>query len=190
MNDTQRQKLFDAIVYFCSNTKRCGLVKLFKLLYYTDMLHFRETGRSVTGLAYDAWKFGPVPAALYREIKHAPHDLGNVVRIESPPTSDVSDTAPTHTKIIPKLQRQLSFLTAREKRIIAEVAEIFRDVTAEQISDISHARNGPWDRAWRHGSGSSIDFFDSINLRLGTGVAVPLDELKERAEEMDEVMGF
>jgi hypothetical protein len=26
-----------------------------------DFTHFRETGRSVTGLDYQAWKMGPVP---------------------------------------------------------------------------------------------------------------------------------
>jgi hypothetical protein len=31
--DTHREKLINAIVYFASNTKYCGKVKLFKLLY-------------------------------------------------------------------------------------------------------------------------------------------------------------
>jgi len=38
-----------------------GKTKLFKLLYLLDFHHFRETGRSVTGLEYRAWKHGPVP---------------------------------------------------------------------------------------------------------------------------------
>jgi len=62
-----RQKLIHAVVFFASNTKYCGKVKLFKLLYLLDFGHFRQTGRSVTGLDYLAWKFGPVPLALAQE---------------------------------------------------------------------------------------------------------------------------
>lgn len=32
-----------------------------KLLFYTDFLHFKNTGRSITGLKYVAIDFGPVP---------------------------------------------------------------------------------------------------------------------------------
>lgn len=45
-----REKLINAIVFFAANTRHCGKVKLFKLLYLLDFAHFRETGRSVTGL--------------------------------------------------------------------------------------------------------------------------------------------
>jgi len=56
-----REKLVNAIVFFAGNTRYCGKTKLFKLLYLLDFHHFRETGRSVTGLEYRAWKHGPVP---------------------------------------------------------------------------------------------------------------------------------
>jgi hypothetical protein len=45
-----RQKLIQTAVFFASNTQGCGKVKLFKLIYLLDFAHFRETGRSVTGL--------------------------------------------------------------------------------------------------------------------------------------------
>lgn len=64
-----REKLLNAIIYFLKNTKYCGLTKLCKLLYYLDFMHFRETGRAVTGLDYFAWDFGPVPQTLYFELK-------------------------------------------------------------------------------------------------------------------------
>jgi uncharacterized phage-associated protein len=67
-----REKLINSIIYFLKNTKNCGKTKLFKLLYYLDFMHFRETGRSVTGLDYYAWDFGPVPKKLYDEINNPP----------------------------------------------------------------------------------------------------------------------
>ncbi|MFC1858011.1 Panacea domain-containing protein [Thermodesulfobacteriota bacterium] len=39
-----------------------------KLLYFLDFIHFKHTGKSVTGLDYYAWQMGPVPRDLYEEI--------------------------------------------------------------------------------------------------------------------------
>ncbi|MCK4485369.1 MAG: SocA family protein [Desulfobacterales bacterium] len=39
-----------------------------KLLYFLDFMHFKQTGKSVTDLNYYAWKRGPVPKTLWKEI--------------------------------------------------------------------------------------------------------------------------
>ena len=62
-----REKLIQAIVYLSDNTRHCGKIKLFKLLYLLDFEHFRQTGHSVTGMEYRAWKMGPVPIELVQE---------------------------------------------------------------------------------------------------------------------------
>jgi hypothetical protein len=64
----EREKLINAILFFVEHTLHTGKTKLFKLLYLLDFEHYRETGRSVTGLSYYAWKLGPVPVALDEEI--------------------------------------------------------------------------------------------------------------------------
>lgn len=190
MKDINRKKLFEAITFFLKNTKHCGLVKLFKLLYYLDMLHFRETGRSVTGLLYKALPYGPVPTELYEEI-HAPSaDLSEAFLITLPPIQTDLASAPTRTIIKPRLKIKQEHLTKREQRIAQEVAEIFFEVNAEQISDVSHARNGPWDLAKKLGAGKwgiPIDYFNSVNLDFGSGKAASLVELKDRAEEHEEL---
>ena len=55
MANTARNRLVNAIVFFADNTKFCGKIKLFKLLYLLDFEHFRQTGKSVTGGDYQAW---------------------------------------------------------------------------------------------------------------------------------------
>ena len=77
----EREKLINAILYFASNTQHCGKVKLFKLLYLLDFAHFRETGRSVTGLDYRAWKMGPVPFILLQEWDDPEDDLAQAIDI-------------------------------------------------------------------------------------------------------------
>jgi uncharacterized phage-associated protein len=184
MNTLERQKLFEAIGFFTQATKHCGLVKLFKLLYYLDMLHFRETGRPVTGLSYKALPYGPVPTSLYDEVQKPSADFSAAISVQSPP-GDVTDE-PARTIITPKKPLGTRHLTKRELRIASEVAEIFNEVNAKQISDVSHARNGPWDKAKKLGAGKwgiPIDYFDSINLDLGTGKGASLEELRERAAD-------
>lgn len=68
LTNHERQKLVEAVLYFATNVKKLGKVKLFKLLYFLDFEHFRDTGRSVTGMDYVAWKMGPVPEVLYSEL--------------------------------------------------------------------------------------------------------------------------
>src|SRR5437588_10423939 len=76
-----REKLINAVVYFSKNTSMCGIVKLFKLLYFLDFEHYKQTGRSVTGLSYNAWKMGPVPEDLYEEMPVPEPDLAERVKI-------------------------------------------------------------------------------------------------------------
>ncbi|MDD5614462.1 MAG: Panacea domain-containing protein, partial [Candidatus Omnitrophica bacterium] len=59
--DYSKEKIINLIIYFSNNTKNCGLTKLFKLLAYSDFRHFKKTGKSITGLKYFAWDFGPYP---------------------------------------------------------------------------------------------------------------------------------
>ena len=56
-------------------------MKLFKLLYLLDFEHFRQTGRSVTGLEYRALKMGPVPSELFQQWDALDDDLVGAIRI-------------------------------------------------------------------------------------------------------------
>jgi len=186
----EREKLLEAIVYFATTVKHVGVIKLFKLLYYLDMLHFRETGRSVTGLTYHALPYGPVPTELYSELNHPASDLYRTIDLRTRMVGHDETVAPSGRVIRPLMKPSLFHLTKREQRILAEVAERFRDVSAAQISDISHARNGPWDTARKRGHGKwgiSIRYLDSANLNLGTSKTMPKDELAKRAVEYEEL---
>ncbi len=193
MRDLERPKLFEAIALFYKNTnpRKFGLVKLFKLLYFLDMLHFRETGRAVTGLLYTALPYGPVPLELFSEMRNPAPDLADAVSITSPP-KDVESTDKPLTTIKPSSKIITGYLTRRQQRIANELAEIFRDADADDMSKVSHARNGPWDLARKRGEkwNQKIDYFDSPKIAIGTGKAISQELLKARAEEFEEVRKF
>ena len=54
-----------------------------KLLYFLDFRHFKETGKSVTGLYHTAWEKGPVLVSLYDEISSdkLPQDIHKAIKI-------------------------------------------------------------------------------------------------------------
>jgi len=194
MKDIERQKLIEAIVFFTQSTKWCGSIKLFKLLFFLDMLNFRETGRSVTGLQYTAWPMGPVPISLFEELKAPKPDLAEKVTVVHPAQSD-TEAESKRTKITPRASWVDHYLTVREKRIAQELADIFLEATADDMSQVSHARGGPWEKAKNRSPGKwkgVIDYFDSLNptLQMGTGHAKNREELRQRASEFEESKRF
>ncbi|MFT4563723.1 MAG: putative phage-associated protein [Gammaproteobacteria bacterium] len=63
----ERLKLMHACIFFSENCADVGRMKLYKLLFLMDFDHYRALGRPVTGLEYEAWEQGPVPARFHKE---------------------------------------------------------------------------------------------------------------------------
>lgn len=61
-----RAKLVETVHYICANCtpEELGNVKLHKILYFSDMLHFLSTGEPLTGVEYQKQQFGPTARHL------------------------------------------------------------------------------------------------------------------------------
>ena len=147
----QQQRLTNAIIYFARNTERCGKIKLFKLLYLLDFQHFRETGKSVTGLDYQAWKFGPVPVKIMEswDDPDTPVALGCHIEGER-----VIDHLRHTVKLDSGTQFDDSDFSRRQLRIMHDLVERYRDTNSPAMIDVTHQENGAWDKVWRNGQGS------------------------------------
>ncbi|MDP2326331.1 MAG: Panacea domain-containing protein [Gammaproteobacteria bacterium] len=145
-----RQTLINAIVYFAANTRYCGKVKLFKLLYLLDFAHFRETGRSVTGLEYRAWKMGPVSLDLMQEWDEPEADFSAAIGIRPELVIDY-----TRELAVPRAEFDDGLFTKRELRLMAELAARFRDDLTKPLVNVTHAERGPWDKIWDAGRGEN-----------------------------------
>lgn len=179
----EREKLIDAIIFFITKTKYCGLTKLFKLLNLLDFIHFRQTGRSVTGQDYYAWERGPVPADLFFEVKNRPdEDLKKSILIIGP---DVNEGRKL-TKIKAKRKFDGRYFTKREIGLLEMLAEIFRDATADQMVEVSHLKNHPWDKTIKEkGEKAKIDYM--LALDGSDQSQLDREEILARLHEMDEV---
>lgn len=145
-----REKLINAVVYFAANTQHCGKVKLFKLLYLLDFAHFRETGRSVTGLDYRAWKMGPVPLELVQEWEQLEPDMATAIDIVPEKVIDY-----VRERVVPKASFDASHFTRRELRLMEDLAARFRDELTKPLIGFTHEDRGPWDKIWDGGRGNN-----------------------------------
>lgn len=150
LKDYSREKLIQAIVFFGHRTRFLGKTKLFKLLYLMDFEHFRKTGKPITGLEYEAWGKGPVPASLYREWSDLRDDLAAAVEIRSVPIVNFF-----RSEVVPRIDFDASIFTRRELAIMEALANEFGKTYSSSLIDITHAQNGAWERVWRDGEGKS-----------------------------------
>ncbi len=144
-----REKLIELAIYFAAHTRYCGKIKLNKLLYLLDFEHFRQTGISVTGLEYRAMKMGPVPMELYLEWDELGPDFAEAIEIVPERVVDY-----WRENVRPKRAFDDTHFTKRELRLMAELAERFRDDLSKPMIGITHQERGPWAAIWDNGKGN------------------------------------
>ncbi len=176
--DHRRDKLINAIIFFAKKTKRCHKTKLFKLLYFLDFMHFKETGSSVTGLDYFAWPKGPVPKDLYEEMQQPREDLRQSLTIRN---LQVGDSGQDKTMITPKAKFNQKLFTAREIKLMEYLAEVYKDATADITVKVAHLKNDPWDTVYR--IENRRQHIIPYEYALDSDSTVTIEEIKEKEED-------
>lgn len=141
--DHQREKFVQTVVFFAKSVRKLGKTKLFKLLYFADFMHYRDTGRSVTGMDYFAWKMGPVPVSLFEEIRQPQPDLAACVEFR-----ETSIATGQMLAVRAKCVFDSQHFSKRELRILNQLAEEFKDATADEMVEKTHLENSPWHKVW------------------------------------------
>jgi uncharacterized phage-associated protein len=183
-----KEKRINAILFFCKKTKHLSQTKLYKLLYFLDFFHFKEVGRPITDLEYFAWDFGPVPEKLYFEIKerNAPEEiLKCFYEKRDDLTSEIKGIFFKSMK-----NPDLEIFSEREREILEKVAYIFRDTKAEQMTEISHLKNEPWDKTIKaKGKKEKIDFLLALDIdaSIKKELAIERQELSQEMRDIFEI---
>lgn len=150
---------------------------------------------------------GPVPTALDGEFQNPASELHQ--RFEVTPyqrvESEIAMTIDTDEAALEAFERTVHhipgsvrgrtpyrhrFLTRREQDIANLLAEIFREATAAQMTDVSHQKFGPWRKALRRGDREGIErpeinFFEGIVACGDATEELPPEELKELVDERE-----
>ncbi|MDZ7723237.1 MAG: Panacea domain-containing protein [candidate division KSB1 bacterium] len=187
--EKQREKLIHAIIYFAKHTKYCHKLKIMKLLYYLDFWHFKETGRSVTGLQYKAWKKGPVPPKVYHDIepKNNTKDFENAFFIEN---EEFENGIGHCLKIMPRKEFNPKIFSRREIQILEKVALIFNNAKAKDMSDSSHLRNSPWYKTRQEkGENEWIDYLLALDDEKNSIDGKDIKDREQIDDEFQQIIG-
>ncbi|WP_271628942.1 type II TA system antitoxin MqsA family protein [Caldicellulosiruptor sp. DIB 104C] len=130
------EKLENLISYIAEKVENLYLSSLNKFLWYIDFMHFKRCLRSITGLRYIKYAYGPVIEKFaYKEIAAYPSDKYTIEEYETP------DGA-IQTKIKSKGNYDLSVFTQEELQTINMVIDALKDKTCSAISELSHKEVG------------------------------------------------
>lgn len=121
------EKLIQVILYFALIEGAVYITKMNKLLWYSDMLHYKRTGNmAITGLSYKHNYHGPTPKwydFLYGSLQDVYITL-------------IDDEF--GTKIIPLKEAPTTNLSEGEMKVLETVSQKFRGWNASNISNYSH----------------------------------------------------
>ncbi|SNT37146.1 Protein of unknown function [Tardiphaga sp. OK246] len=186
-----REKLINAIIYFLGATKHAHTLKLFKLLNFADFEHFRQAGRTIFGLDYRALPMGPVPTKLFEELKRGGDgDLKAAIAVV-PVKDDIND-ALLRRDLKAKAKFDKQYFSKREIKIIERIAELFRDLKAEDMSEFSHQKGEPWRKVYgQKGEGSGRLIAPDLSLDseplIKDAPIISRDELEDRRNLLKDI---
>ena len=131
-----RARLLDVVHYICSrcSTEQLGNVKLHKILYFSDMLHYVSTGEPLTGVTYRKQRFGPVATHLTWATNQLTQD--GRIRIERRDYYGFTKLDYISLRSPPKLSNLVTHL-------LNDMIEFVCAQSAKEISEFSH--NAAWD---------------------------------------------
>lgn len=146
-------KLKNILLFYIDKCNCCFNTKMNKLLFYTDFLSYKAHGVSMSGLAYRAITYGPVPFK-WDIIYGIMEDIHSEI-VQFP-------NGYTGTQLCSSLKPDMSSFSSHELEILNTIAEKFKDINSNDISSISHKED-----AWIHYNGHNefIDFSEAFTLK-------------------------
>jgi uncharacterized phage-associated protein len=120
-------KMAAVVSYFAANASNLYKTKLNKLLFYADFIHYYTYGTSISGSRYVHLPYGPVPDG-YEDTLEALQHYG-VVDISEKNSAELISSGENSA---------LDFLTPEEQRTVAWVAKTYGEMSASQLTEISH----------------------------------------------------
>ena len=128
------ERLRNMILFFAESG--VWKTKLNKLLWYSDFVAFRRNTCSLSGIAYQRQRHGPVPLHFFTMLD-AFEDEGDI-RMEETPINDYEGTM-----IYAMKKADLSIFTTSESDVLHFIRDYFARMNSNSISDKSHQ-----ERAW------------------------------------------
>lgn len=124
-------KIGNVLVYFAERFNGVGKMMLMKLLYFADFQHYREIGKSISGLEYKAWKSGPVSVLLYHELKPQKKLFDEYVIVNQAPNNNALN-------IVPRMVFKGDAFTEKELSVLSQIVHKYYHETGTSLKNLSH----------------------------------------------------
>ena len=123
------------------------------ILYYSDFLSYKTYGYGMSGLAYKAIQFGPVPVRWDRVYSLMDDIYPEIVEFTS---------GNCGTKLCSTLSPDYNCFTSEELSILNSVLDKFINTSASEISELSHKED-----AWKkyYDTNQMIDYKEAFTLQ-------------------------
>jgi hypothetical protein len=125
------EKIINSVLFFASTEADLLKVKLLKLLWYSDFLHFKRHGLGITGLTYVHIPLGPVPD--YYTLLLGALQKNDYIDIKAIATGEFVGES-----IISLKPLDQSILMPDELETLIHVQKNFNEWGSKRISDYSH----------------------------------------------------
>lgn len=112
--------------------ERGGATMLNKVLYFSEFIHLRRYGRPITGVEYQKLPNGPAP----RRLLPLRDDL---IREKAVAIKKEHVFEYEQHRLVALREADLEAFAGSEIAVVDEVIERFRGLSAEEISELSHA---------------------------------------------------
>jgi transcriptional regulator with XRE-family HTH domain len=113
-------------------------LKLNKQLFFTDFIHYKNFGMSISGLSYRAVKYGPVPSNydnIYSYLENEQFISSQFLKLPNGGAREV---------FLSEADFDKNLFTEQEKETIETIIERFADMSTWDIMDLSHQ-----EKAWK-----------------------------------------
>lgn len=124
-------KIETLVKYIAERCEDLYKVKLMKLLWYSDMLYYKDNGKSITGLVYTHQKLGALPIGADEIVK-----LKSIKVKEEDNVFQNNVNSAYH--ILPNKEYKVKKLLKEESNIVDKVIERFKDFNTNMIVEYMH----------------------------------------------------
>lgn len=145
-------RLKNLLLYILEKMGDTFQTKMNKVLFYIDFLSYRERGMAISGLAYNAIEYGPVPQRWNRVYSAFDEVESQIIMIR-----EQESVALTACAIA-----DMGCFNKQEIEIIDTVCAKLKNISAHDISELSHD-----EPAWKNHLHlkSTIPFIDAFSLK-------------------------
>ena len=172
-------KIANTILFFIENDMHhFGITKLMKLFFYADKYHLEKYKKTIFSSEYTKLEHGPVPQSTLTllhealslklengyplEYEEEAKIINQFIDINAVRLDDNKNML--KFKVKDKAQANKDFFSQSELEILEKVSEEFRDISTNEISDMSHET-----RAWK-----------SVDIRQPISIFNLVDNLEDR----------